>query len=124
MTSSTKRKTQPAWTQILIDHVEPGAQWPGVEHQWWYNSINSNSLRLTTTGFKWLSNYTEFKHYEVTVQETILPRQLLQLERLLQEPYLIKGRKSLLVLSDQDAVMLQLHGGDLATYLNNLEANQ
>ena len=124
MTPFTDRKTQATWTQFLIDRVAPGAAWPGVEHQWWYNSINSNSLRLTATGFKWLSKHTDLKHYEVNLQDTILPRQLLQLERLLQQPYFIKNKKSLLVLSDQDAVMLQLHAGDLVTYLNNLESNQ
>jgi len=104
--------------------VSPGADWPGVGHQWWYNSINSNSLRLTKVGYAWIERHTDLKLHEVKLQEKILPKQLLQLERLLGQPYFIKTLSNLMVMSEQDAVMLQLHGGDLPTYLNNLEANQ
>jgi len=124
VTLSTNRKTQSQWTQDLIDMVSPGADWPGVGHQWWYNSINSNSLRLTKVGYAWIERHTDLKLHEVKLQEKILPKQLLQLERLLGQPYFIKTLSNLMVMSEQDAVMLQLHGGDLPTYLNNLEANQ
>jgi len=48
---------------------------------------------------------------------------LLQLERLLQEPYYIRNLTHLIVASETDAVMLQLHAGDLAQYLDNLQSN-
>lgn len=117
-------KSQSEWTQFLIDQVALGATWPGVEHQWWYNSINHNSHRLTRVGFNWIKKHTKLQLHEIELQEKILPRQMLQLERLLHEPYYIKDLKKIFVFSDTDAVMLQLHGGDLVTYLNNLQQNQ
>ena len=53
----------------------------------------------------------------------IKPRQLLQLERLLTEPYYIKDLLKLWVHSEQDAIMLQLHAGNLAQFLDNLQEN-
>ena len=124
MTQSTDHKDQQAWTQFLIDQVSPGAEWPGVEHQWWYNSINNDSHRLSGRGLKWIKKHTKLKLHEIDLQEKIMPKQLLQLERLLHEPYYIHNLKKIYVFSEQDAVMLQLHGGDLVTYLNNLQQNQ
>jgi hypothetical protein len=46
---------------------------------------------------------------------------LLQLERLLQEPYFVKDLTHLIVSSETDAVMLQLHAGNLSQYLDNLQ---
>jgi len=48
----------------------------------------------------------------------------LQLERLLDKPYYLPNWKRLLVLDEATAIMLQLHAGDLGTYLDNLQANQ
>jgi hypothetical protein len=121
--SSTDRKTQQDWTRILIDHVEPGAAWPGVEHQWWKNPLNPLSLRLTPVGYRWIKKYTDIVFHAVAVSSDIKYRQLLQLERIFQSPYYLTTTKSLYVHSETDAVMLQLHGGDLATYLNNLQSN-
>jgi CRISPR/Cas system-associated endonuclease/helicase Cas3 len=108
----------------MVDQVAPGLTWHGVEHQWWYNSINEDSHRLTSLGFKWIKKNTKLKLHEIDLQEKILPKQMLQLERLLHEPYYIHTLKKIYVFSEQDAVMLQLHGGDLVTYLNNLQQNQ
>lgn len=123
MTQSTNRKSQNQWTQDLIDHVEPGAHWAGVEHQWWYNSINPSSLRLTRQGYDWIKKHTPIKFYSVTLQSKILPKQLLQLERLIKNPYIIRQLDKLELVGEEDVIMLQLHGGDLVTYLNNLENN-
>ena len=49
---------------------------------------------------------------------------MLQLERLLDKPYFIMTYKKILVLDETTAIMLQLHAGDLGTYLDNLQANQ
>lgn len=93
----------------------------GVEHQWWQNSINPNSLRLTSLGHKWFTQNAKFKSYQIDLTDKILPRQMLQLERLIKSPYYIKQLKTIYVYGEQDAVMLQLHGGNLVAYLDNLE---
>jgi hypothetical protein len=116
--------TQNEWTQFLIDQVSPGADWPGVVHQWWYNSINPISLRLTRVGYNWIKKNTKLKFHDIEIIDKILPKQLLQLERLLHDPYLIHTLTKISVYSEQDAVMLQLHAGDLVSYLNNLQQNQ
>ncbi len=110
---------------IILAGYDP-ARFVGVEHQWWYNPINHNSLRLTHVGFKWFTQHAKLKSYEIKLPEDqkILPKHYLQLEKLFEEPYYIKGRASIVVFGERDAVMLQLHAGDLTSYLNNLESNQ
>jgi hypothetical protein len=49
---------------------------------------------------------------------------MLQLERFIKSPYFIKKLKMLYVFGEEDAVMLQLHGGNLVAYLDNLQQNQ
>jgi hypothetical protein len=123
VTQSTDLNSQATWTQFLIDHVEPGSAWPGVEHQWWKNPLNPHSLRLTPVGYRWIKRHTDIAFHAVAVSSDVNYRQLLQLERIFQAPYYLTTTKSLYVHSETDAVMLQLHGGDLATYLNNLQSN-
>lgn len=123
MTQSTNRKTQKDWTQEFVNQVRPGGEFVGVEHAWWYNPLNNKSLRLTWTCIQWLRKYTQYKMHRVELQKPVLPKQMLQLERLFTEPYYF-SEKYILVMSETDAVMLQLHGGDLNTYLDNLQDNQ
>ncbi len=52
---------------------------------------------------------------------TINNQQLLQLDRLITSPYFIRSRHMLELFGEEDAIMLTLHGGDLAQYLQNLE---
>jgi hypothetical protein len=124
VTPSIASSPQQVWTRKLIDNVEPGAEWVGVEYTWWYNPTNRNGLRLTSIGYKWINKHTDLKFYIVNLQNKIVGRQYLQLERLLSAPYFISKSDQIGVHSETDAVMLQLHAGDLVTYLNNLENNQ
>jgi len=94
----------------------------GAQYTWWYNSTNPQSLRLTKLGHKWFSEVAKITSYEVKLDgQMILPKQLLQLERLFTAPYYIQTLKKLWVYSETDFIMLQLHGKDLHQYLNNLE---
>jgi hypothetical protein len=92
-----------------------------AHHIVWYNRINPQSLRITYEGFKWFSRNTKF--HQIDLVNDVYPKQMLQLEKLLNSPYYIRKQKqqSLFVSSEQDAIMLQLYSGDLNTYLNNLE---
>lgn len=47
-------------------------------------------------------------------------RHLLQLDHLIASPYYIQSRNFLQLFGEDDAIMLSLHGGDLAQYLDNL----
>lgn len=110
---------------IILAGYDP-TRFAGVEHQWWYNPINQNSLRLTNVGFKWFTQHGKLKSYEIKLPEEqkILPKHYLQLEKLFEEPYYLKGRNSIVVFGERDAIMLQLHAGNLTAYLNSLEDNQ
>jgi len=122
---STHKQHEKQVEVIALAGYDP-ARFVGVEHQWWYNPINHNSLRLTHVGFKWFTQHGKLKSYEIKLPEDqkILPKHYLQLEKLFEEPYYIKSRASIVVFGERDAVMLQLHAGDLTSYLNNLESNQ
>lgn len=119
MTKSTH--SQAHWQQLMIDAVRPGAEWPGVEQIWWFNPINPKSLRLTKLGFEHAKTKSKLPHWTIELNAKILPKQLLQLERCFTSPYFIRNLKTLEVFDDRDAVMLQLHAGNLAQYLDNLQ---
>lgn len=123
MTQFTDLDNQESWTRWLIDQVSPGADWPGVEYQWWYNPVNPRSLRLTSTGYKWIVKHVKLQFHTIDLQKKIVGRQYLQLERLLSAPYIIVRADRIALHSEVDAVMLQLHAGDLNTYLDNLDRN-
>jgi hypothetical protein len=116
--------TQHEWQQKFIvasEHPRP-QNFAGVEYTWWVNPTNNNSLRLTKIGHNWTQKYCGIKYTEVKISHTVYFKQLLQLERLLKEPYYIQG-KTILLSGEMDAIMLQLHAGNLAQYLDNLESN-
>lgn len=89
-------------------------------------------MRLTRSGYEFVKKFTSLKFTEVNLSHNINSKHLLQLERLIEEPYYLKyyGSHSLLqnrngviyLLGEQDALMLLLHGGNLAQYLDNLQS--
>jgi hypothetical protein len=109
--------------KVITDAGYDPRAFVGVEFQWWQNPTNKNSLRLTNIGFKWFTTIAKLKSYKITIDPTIKNKQFLQLERLFQEPYYIQSNKKIIVFSDQDAVMLQLHSGNLAAYLDSIEVS-
>jgi hypothetical protein len=101
------------------------SHYQSVGYHLWMNPTNPNSLRLTKDGYQWYVKEVKLKPYDIKIPEDqkIYPRQLLQLERLFEEPYYIKNLTHMIVFGERDAVMLQLHAGNLRDYLNNLEEN-
>ena len=89
-----------------------------------YNPINHASMRLTKVGYSSMVSYLNMQDYKVDLDSMILPKQLLLLERHMHYPYYIKSLLNLIVFDEPTAVMLQLHNGDLTTYLNNLEGHK
>ena len=66
----------------------------------------------------------ELTKYDFKLPEKIKPKVLLQLERYIAYPYYIHTLTRISVFDEETAIMLQLHGSDLETYLNNLEKHQ
>lgn len=89
-----------------------------------FNPTNHRSMRLTKAGFLLLQKQIKLTYYEFVLVDKIKPKVLLQLERHIQYPYFIHSLSKIMVLDETTAIMLQLHGNDLETYLNNLEQHQ
>lgn len=92
---------------------------PAPQHVWHNPLTPHHSLRVTKEGRVWiLSCGLPIFHFKI---ETMNNQQLLQLDRLFESPYFLLNRKTIELFGEQDAIMLQLHGNDLASYLNNLD---
>lgn len=89
---------------------------------WWQNPLNNASLRLSREGFKFFADKAKLPYHEITLPtgQTPTAKMMLQLERLFSEPYYLLNR-AIRVFGERDAIMLSLHAGDLASYLDNLE---
>ena len=122
MTASI-HKQQQFQERFIIAAGYPVERFTGVEFTWWFNPTNHNGLRLTRTGYQWTMKHSRWQYHEIKLSHKIRSKHLLQLERLLQEPYFVKDLTHLIVSSETDAVMLQLHAGNLAQYLDNLQSN-
>jgi hypothetical protein len=87
----------------------------------WKNPNNPDSLHLSTAGWAIVVKL-QMTVYKYKYQETLTGKLLLQLDRYLQGPFHIYGHgRHLAILDEQDHIMLELHAGDLATFLDNLE---
>ena len=90
---------------------------------WWRNPTNKNSLRLTNFGLKFFSKAIKQPTFTIKLDaDSIKSKHLLQLERLFTAPYFIKNT-AIIVFSEQDAIMLNLHAGNLNAYLETLQLN-
>jgi len=122
VTQSTEHKTQDQWViEWATIPNAPTSTWD--RYQWFFNPTKPTSMRLSKVGAMWLAKKTDFDLHLVGLDKPITPKMLLQLERLLTQPYYIKDLKELWVHSEQDAIMLALHAGNLGTYLDNLQEN-
>lgn len=90
----------------------------------WFNPTNEHSMRLTKAGYVYLTGPINLTKYDFKLPEKIKPKVLLQLERYIAYPYYIHTLNRISVFDEETAIMLQLHGSDLETYLNNLEKHQ
>jgi hypothetical protein len=86
----------------------------------WQNQLNPNSLRLSKGGYEWLITCTKNATYKFTLDQPMTNGMLLELDHLFQSPYYIDGRRHIYVVGEADAIMLQLNGGNLASYLSGL----
>lgn len=89
----------------------------------WNNPKDPNSLRLSLAGYKFLVQDLKLKSYKFEFDKPLANKHLLQLERLFQGIYYLLGAHKIVVFDEQEAAMLSLMDGNLATYLDNLEKN-
>ena len=99
--------------KLFVDHVKV----------WWRNPTNPNSLRMTKFGLDFFTKKIDLTVYRIPLNKPLNFKHLIQLERLFTAPYFLSNG-AITVFSEQDAVMLQLHAGNLDQYLENLKINQ
>jgi len=127
VTPSINPNTQAEWRNraLVAAGYDPRCDYTNESfRRWWFNGINPASLRLSKSGVTWFLQQSKFKFVSIELSIGIRNKHLLQLERLLDEPYYIRTYKNIMVMSEVTAVMLALHAGDLGQYLDNLQANQ
>lgn len=90
---------------------------------WWANPVSPTSMRLTAAGHTMLTEKLMLKQYEFTLPKGMkwTGITLLQLDRNITSPFFIKGTTKIVFYSEQDSIMLALHGGDLIRYLSAFE---
>lgn len=88
---------------------------------WWQNPINHDSLRMSRKGYKFFTSALGLVSYEIELSIPIRSKHLIQLERQFREPYFVAKPNVIVVFGQEDAIMLQLHAGNLEQYLNNLQ---
>lgn len=120
MLPSIRKDPQQEWIDTFVAASKNQSGTSAPLRALWWNPINHNSLRLTYQGFVWVKKSSKQPYWKIEIEDIITGKQLLQLERLFRSPYLLTGT-SLVVFSEEDCVMLQLHAGNLGQYLNNLQ---
>jgi hypothetical protein len=116
---------QISWTKKLRD--ASGRTYIGLEFleqqrkQWWFNPLNTNSMRLSREGVNYAINHAKIYHYLHNLDNKIMPKTLLQLEKTLEYPYYISTLTKLIVFDERTSLTLTLYNNDLQTYLNNVQ---
>lgn len=85
----------------------------------WRNILNPDSLRLALPGYRMILEKKQHVFYNFSLKP-LSNLQLLQLDHLLRSPYFLRNRTAIELLGEDDSIMLELHGNDLAQYLHNL----
>lgn len=123
--SSPKRYTQVQLTKIFIQQAGyPYAVQSDMQKRWWKNPTDPNSLRLSLQGLQLVKAVLKMQSYEFELAEELTNQNLLQLERLFKGMYYLLKRQKIIVFEEEEALMLTLHGNNLKSYLENLEATQ
>lgn len=92
-----------------------------LRKNWWYNPLNTSSMRLSKEGVNYTTNHARIHHYTHDLQHIILPKTLLQLEKILQYPYYIAQIKKIIIFDEATSLTLTLYDNNLQTYLDNVQ---
>ena len=131
MAKRTAESLQNVWQVKFQEHtLNPFTNDPklGIRYQrydnpasWWFNPLNPDSLRLTRPAFNMLNKNPEIKNWQFKLPSSLVTRAYIQLEKHFTSPYYIPSHNSIYVFSEQDSIMLALHGSNLQQYLDNLD---
>jgi hypothetical protein len=126
--STPKSSKQLEWQKHFVSIAPPPATFKGTEHSeesfrhsLWHNITNPNSLRLTNGGYAWVIKHCKLTAYNIKVDKRMTNLVLLQLDHLMTAPYCLVSRNAIKLIGEQDAIMLELHAGNLESYLNSLD---
>lgn len=115
---------QLGWTQKFIEaagRTSDGLLLERLRQSWWFNPLNTSSMRLSKEGANFASTQAKIHYYIHDLGGIILPKTLLQLEKILEYPYYIPQLKKIMVLDERTSLTLTLYGNDLQTYLDNVQ---
>lgn len=90
---------------------------------WWDTPLSPYSLRLTHKGAVFLSKNLKLEFYTCQIAENrpSTLKHLLMMSKHLQSPYYLTNEK-IHLFGETDAVMLQLHAGNLIQYVSNISS--
>ena len=121
--SSPKRYTQRQLTKIFCQQADiPVANVTDMQLRWWKNPTDDTSLRLSLAGLQFVKAVLKLQSYEFALPTELTNHHLLQLERQFKGMYYLLKRQKIIVFEEEEAMMLTLHGNDLASYLDNIES--
>lgn len=113
---------QIGWTLFLSkSEYADKRQVEKIRQRWWVNPTNLGSLRLSKEGYHRLLVYQGIENYTHDLDKKILPKTLVQLERILDRPYFIKNLRTLILFDQKNSIMLTLYNNNLQSYLDNIE---
>jgi hypothetical protein len=115
---------QSAWTQKFLEASNRPVNdliVSRLKRAWWFNQLNSSSMRLSKEGINYATTHAKIHHYTHDLTSTIMPKTLLQLEKILEHPYYIQQLKKIVVFDERTSLTLTLYGNDLQTYLDNVQ---
>lgn len=111
-------------TILFLEHVGLATDPATVKEYlwaWWHNPISSTSLRLSATGEEFAKTTMGLTSYKYKLKKDLLntAKVYLWLDKYLTVPYFLPNRGNIVFYGEKDAIMLAMHGGDLAQYLEN-----
>lgn len=92
-----------------------------LRKSWWFNPLNPNSMRLSKEGVNYATGQAKIHYYTHDLEQIILPKTLLQLEKIVQYPYYITNLKKIIVFDEVTSLTLTLYNNNLQTYLDNVQ---
>jgi len=120
--SKTSPIDQIGWTIKFLEAAHGSLEQYSVEgfrKIWWFNPINLTSMRLTKIGVNFAIEKAKIYYYKHKINSRIMPKTLLQLERILEYPYFVQDLETILIFDERTSLVLTLYNDNLQSYLNN-----
>ena len=116
-------KTQIEWTRVFLQqkHLAKEVDQKLIDYYravFWFNPTNERSMRLTYSGIDSLLEFN-IQHYSHKLEQAILPKTLVQLEKIFTEPYYIDGLNCIKTFDEATSLTLILYNNNLQSYLDN-----